>query len=127
MFHDDAQEFASLCAEPATGRGRRTKLAEMFLDQLLADWRRHGAETIAQVRKEKPDQYLKLVAALLPRQNDAEPDPLDGLTDEQLAILVAAARHALGLDPQGTDAVRQPAGPESVVPLPALSEATRVP
>ena len=78
MFQDEADEFANGPAEPGTGQGRRAKLADMFLDQLFADWRQHGAETIARVRKEKPDQYLKLLVAMLPRQVPAEENPLDG-------------------------------------------------
>jgi hypothetical protein len=126
MFQDEADEFANGPGEPGTGQGRRAKLADMFLDQLFADWRQHGAETIARVRKEKPDQYLKLLVAMLPRQVPAEENPLDGLTDEQLADLVAAARDALGLSaprPQATG----PAGAEPTVGLQALSETTRLP
>ena len=127
MFQDDADAFANMPAEPGTRHGRRARLAEMFLDQLFADWRQHGAETIAQVRKEKPDQYLKLLVAMLPRQVDSEESALDGLTDEQLAILVAAARDALGLSAPGTDAARSPVGAEPAPAIQALSEATRIP
>jgi hypothetical protein len=127
MFQDDADVFANVPAERFPRHGRRTKLAEMFLEQLFADWRQHGAETIAQVRKEKPDQYLKLLVAMLPRQVDSEESALDGLTDEQLAIIVAAARDALGLSAPGTDAARPPLGPEPAPAIQALSEAARVP
>jgi hypothetical protein len=40
---------------------------------------------------------LKDVASILPKQVEIERDPFDGVTDDQLAALIAAARDALGI------------------------------
>ncbi|TWI15761.1 hypothetical protein IQ26_07775 [Mesorhizobium tianshanense] len=65
-FDDDPPEVA----EPRpSGRPRRTKktLADGFLEAIRADFRAHGAGVIAEVRTEKPDQYLKIVLSVLPK------------------------------------------------------------
>jgi hypothetical protein len=52
-------------------KGARSKLGEAFLTEMLADFEQHGAEAIVKVRDEKPDQYLKVVASILPKELDA--------------------------------------------------------
>jgi hypothetical protein len=42
--------------------GSRTKLGEAFVADLCADWEKHGIETIARVREQRPHEYLKVVA-----------------------------------------------------------------
>lgn len=49
-------------------KGARSKLGEQFLQDLYADWQKHGAEVVERVRDEKPDAYLKVVASILPKE-----------------------------------------------------------
>lgn len=49
-------------------KGARNKLGEEFLKRLEADFRKHGQEAIEQVRLDKPDVYLKVVAQIVPKQ-----------------------------------------------------------
>ncbi len=49
-------------------KGARSKLGEVFLKELLADFVEHGAKAIIDVREDKPDQYLKVVASILPKE-----------------------------------------------------------
>lgn len=51
--------------------GARHKLGAAFLEAMLTDFAEHGAATIVKVRDEKPDQYLKVVASILPKEIDA--------------------------------------------------------
>lgn len=46
---------------PGTGWARSSS-------KLYADFAEHGTEAIARVREEKPDQYLKVIASLLPKE-----------------------------------------------------------
>jgi hypothetical protein len=46
-------------------KGSRNKLCEAFIDNLYQDWQANGAETIARVREERPQDYLKIVASIL--------------------------------------------------------------
>lgn len=63
-------------------KGARGKLGEAFLEALHDDFQEHGVDTIARVREEKPDQYMKVVASLLPKEIKIE--AVSDLTDEQL-------------------------------------------
>lgn len=52
----------------------RCRLGETFLKAVLADFEAHGADAIAKMREDKPDQYFKLVAAILPKEIGGEGD-----------------------------------------------------
>jgi hypothetical protein len=65
--------------------GARAKLGEAFVAELLADFQKHGKEAIERVRQEKPDQYLKVIASLLPKDINLSTVPSDeDLTDDEL-------------------------------------------
>lgn len=61
-------------------KGARAKLTEDFLRALHEDFHQHGADVVAKVREEKPDQYLKVVASILPREIEASEETLDALS-----------------------------------------------
>ena len=89
---------ANLAGRP---KGSRNKLGEAFLADLLADWEAHGPVVIAEVRADKPDVYLKVVASILPAQLNVKVSEIDELTDEQLArqfLAIATQLAAAGLD-----------------------------
>lgn len=71
-------------------KGSRNKLGEAFLADLLANWEQNGAETIEQVRIARPQDYLKVVASILPKELNVKVNELDDLTDDQLARQFAA-------------------------------------
>jgi hypothetical protein len=73
--------------QPANGRGR---LGGAFLDAVQADFAAHGAGVIARIREEKPETYLKLVAAITPKDLSATANATDGLSDEQLIERIRA-------------------------------------
>lgn len=53
-----------------TGRpkGSRNKLGEDFIKAMSDDFAVHGVGVVEEVRKTKPDQYLKVIASLLPKE-----------------------------------------------------------
>jgi hypothetical protein len=67
-------------------RPKRTKktLGDDFLAAVRADFRTHGAGVIAEVRADKPDQYLKIVLSVLPKEFDVAINHLDALSDEEI-------------------------------------------
>ena len=75
---------------PGKPKGCRHKLGEAFISALHEDFQEHGVRVIETVRSEKPDQYLKVVASLLPKQFELPESGLAKFTDEQLDQLVAA-------------------------------------
>lgn len=73
----------------------RGRLSEGFMADLQADWAAHGAAAIARVREDKPDVYLKLVTAVLPRELNVRLGELEQLSDEELDGRIAAIAGAL--------------------------------
>ncbi|MFG1179008.1 hypothetical protein [Xanthobacter versatilis] len=90
----------------ATGgrpKGSRSKLGEEFLEKLYADFAEHGADVIARVREEKPDQYLRVVACLLPKEVKVSTEA--DLSDEELDRRIRQLAAALDLTFGGGEAV----------------------
>ena len=55
---------------PGRPKGARHKLSENFVKALAADFEQHGSAAIVSVREEKPDQYLKVIASIIPKEID---------------------------------------------------------
>lgn len=47
--------------------GAKNKISEKFITALTADFEQHGEAVIERVRNDKPEQYLKIVADLVPK------------------------------------------------------------
>lgn len=65
-------------------KGSRNKLGEQFIEDLLTSWQANGPNAIQRVIDEKPDQYLKVVASLMPKDMNVNINQTDGMTDDQL-------------------------------------------
>jgi hypothetical protein len=76
-------------------RGSRAKLGEAFLTALYAHWIDNGAAVIERVSQRRPDVYLRMVASLLPKHFEINDDPYDGVTDEELAGIIACVQNTL--------------------------------
>lgn len=69
----------------------QARLGGDYLESLVEDFAANGREAIAKARDKDPIGYLRAIAALLPK--DIAPDkPLDGLSDDELAQIIAAIR-----------------------------------
>src|SRR5262245_62682006 len=58
-------------------KGNRNKISEKLLEALAIDFDAHGREVIQKVRADRPADYLKIVAALVPKQMEIEDPALD--------------------------------------------------
>jgi hypothetical protein len=114
--------------ERPSGRPRRAKktLADGFLEAIRADFRAHGPGVIAAVRTEKPDQYLKIVLSVLPKDLPRDLlvniNSLDALSDDEIRQRIRGLEAVLrpflekpglatGLaQPGGKEGISQPAG-----------------
>ena len=89
---------------PAGSRAKcRYKLSEAFVRALWLDFQEHGDKAIASVRENRPQDYLKIIALLVPRQEEQEAGQaigmivFKGLNDDE--TLARERREALGSSP----------------------------
>ena len=92
-MHEDAETTAPIgrdesgrfaVGNPGRPKGARHKLGEQFLAALQADFEEHGASTIEQVRIDRPQDYIKVIASLLPRDLNLNVNNLGEATDDEL-------------------------------------------
>jgi hypothetical protein len=110
---------------PASAAEMRRRIHQAYLSYVLTDWKQFGAEAVAEVRQQRPLEYMRIVGAILPENNDVEADGLDQLTDEQLARNLQASLRELtasgfDLGLSGRDA----AADERAGALPPVSQAS---
>lgn len=73
-------------------KGTRNKLGEAFVKAMHADFEEHGPKVIETVRIEKPDQYLKVIASILPKELNVNTSALGDMSDDELAAVFASLR-----------------------------------
>jgi hypothetical protein len=82
---DDAGRFIVPPVSPGRPKGARSKLGEAFIEALHDDFVENGVAAIQVVRAEKPDQYLKVIASLLPKDvNLSINDQYGEMSDDEL-------------------------------------------
>ena len=64
--------------------GSKHKISEKFISALTADFEQHGETVIERVRAEKPENYLKIVADLVPKDFNIGQDQPFRMTFEWL-------------------------------------------
>ena len=84
-----------------SGRKRPKKtLGDDFVEAVRADFRSHGAGVIAAVRADKPDQYLKIVQSVLPKDLASNlhvsTDSLESLSDDEIRRRIRSLEAVLG-------------------------------
>jgi hypothetical protein len=87
----EAQKWKPGVSPNPAGRpkGSRNKLGEEFVSALLADFNEHGPAVIENVRAEQPAQYLKVIAAVIPKEVNVSVGQLEELSDADLARGIA--------------------------------------
>jgi hypothetical protein len=79
-------------------KGARHKLGEAFLEALASDFEANGPQVIAEVRENRPADYLKVIASILPKEMNVKVDTTDELTDDQLDQRIRALADAIGIE-----------------------------
>ena len=71
-------------------KGSRHRISEAFVAALCEDFQAHGVAVIARVRTEKPDQYLKVIASILPKDLNLKTtdDTFADISDERLEQMI---------------------------------------
>jgi hypothetical protein len=80
-------------------KGARNKVSEKFLEALAEHFEAHGEAAIDRVFQERPHDYLKIVASVLPKRmelEDATPaKPLSEMTDDELYAIICQTESQL--------------------------------
>jgi hypothetical protein len=91
-----------------------------FLLALAADFKRHGSEAIAKVRKNQPATYMKICALLVPREMQIEHSGgVKAMSDEQLERSIELLQAAIARREAGENAKLVEGEAEVVPSLPA--------
>ncbi len=72
--------------------GARNKLQAGFVEALQEDFMEHGAATIEIVRKERPAEFLKIIASVLPKEFVMPDNAAGDLSDEEITEALAVLR-----------------------------------
>ncbi|MEI3852105.1 MULTISPECIES: hypothetical protein [Ensifer] len=69
---------------PRARKAVRSKLGELFLEDMLSAWEARGAAAIHALIEKNPHDFLKAVAALMPKDVTINANQIGEMTDEQL-------------------------------------------
>lgn len=78
--------------------GARNRLTAAFLNALAADFDAHGKEALEQCRINKPEAYIKAIAALCPKEVSVT-RPLEDMNADELLNAVRALESFLATRP----------------------------
>jgi UTP:GlnB (protein PII) uridylyltransferase len=75
--------------------GARNKIATTFLEALAEDFAEHGAAAIKIMRIERPADYVRVIASLMPRELEITSTQLTEVSDDELDVFITYARERL--------------------------------
>ena len=76
-------------------KGVKNRLSHAFLTALAEDFEQHGVEAIRICRVERPNEYLRVIAHLMPKELEVTVGPLQEISDVELEKLIEHARTKL--------------------------------
>jgi len=76
-------------------KGAKNRLSHAFLTALAEDFEQHGVEALKIARVEKPVEYIRIVAGLMPKELEIMDSRLTDLSDEELDVFIAKLRAQL--------------------------------
>ncbi len=110
---DEHGRFIIPPKSPGRPKGSRNKLTEDFLSDVLDAWQTSGKAAITSMIEEKPGDFVKMVAGLVPKEATLNINSTDDLSDAELAERIRAITAQLApflVDGAG-DAEQGDAGP----------------
>jgi hypothetical protein len=73
-------------------KGVKNRLSHAFLTALAEDFEQYGVEAIKICRVERPNEYLRVIAHLMPKELEVTVGPLQEVSDQELETLIEHAR-----------------------------------
>lgn len=65
-------------------KGSKQRLSENFIAALCQDFETHGQTVINTVRAEKPADYLKIIASIVPKELTIKTETIEDMSDDEL-------------------------------------------
>lgn len=81
---------------PGRPKGARVTLTEQFLADMLNAWEEKGSKAIDAMIAEKPGDFVKVVASILPKEATLNINDTSDLTDDELAERIRTLAAQLG-------------------------------
>jgi hypothetical protein len=81
--------------EGGRSRGARNRLSHSFLEALEAAFNEHGPAAIRICAIEKPIEFCKMIAGLMPAQLEVETTNFNGIPDDELTVIIERIRSEL--------------------------------
>lgn len=73
-------------------KGSRNKLGFAFIEDMYAAWQAKGREAIDRVIEERPHEFIKSVASILPKEIEVRTTAVQELSDDDIAAALVALR-----------------------------------
>src|SRR5262245_14851362 len=73
-------------------KGSRDRISTALLESIAADFEAHGDEAVKIARVERPVEYLRIVASLLPKEFEITDNRLKDISDDELDAFIELAR-----------------------------------
>jgi hypothetical protein len=73
-------------------KGARNRLSTALLEALAKDFEEHGEEAVRITRVERPAEYLKIVAGIMPKELEITDSRLKEISDDELDGFIELAR-----------------------------------
>ncbi len=84
--------------------GSRNKLSETFLADMYETWQEKGKEALGRMIEEKPGDFVRVVASLMPKDIKVSTDPWADVSDGELSAMLEWCRAAIKAAGHDTDA-----------------------
>ena len=86
-------------------KGSRNRLSLHFVAALADEFEKFGAEAIRIARVERPHEFLKIIASIMPKEFEITDSRLKEISDDELDLLIAVAKRQLvsGSGPRDVD------------------------
>lgn len=80
----------------------KQKLSDAFLADMLTAWEANGKAAIDRVIAERPHEFIKAVGAIVPKDISINREPVQELSDDELAAALATLRSIAALAEAGS-------------------------
>ena len=79
-------------------KGSRNRLSHALVEALCKEFEEYGAEAIKLARIERPSEFLKIIASIIPKEFEITDSRLKDLNDDELDYLIELTKRRLGAD-----------------------------